>query len=815
MKNEKLQPSEALAKHFALYREEAPLLSAPEIEKLVAKRDMLPNNHPPAPSFFRRGSKFNVRRIIMTLSGITGLGLAAYLAFFSASHGTNGTDQTDQSYAAHPSHFAQAKLPQLAQPASIPAKNAPQPHANPATRGPWSAGNDQIYADLTREELARLGIVVRNDSVLSYKLNKKDSVECTELSQFTIKGIKYKGHSIGGMGIKALAPLGVNAPRFYPILMTFSNGNGAAYRIEDGKGSEIGMIGPEDAQKDFRAWLETPGTPGLHALGFTTSCYTSSPCKNCPAIVIDTVKIMIGKDLTPSPFPLMAPDIDGLSGTLKQAFLQLAHFYDGSNSIKPLFAWPKTLTIKVDTFTARNLLDQMNEEENSSSMQHLRSIMAHLNELVPVIVRIKPGTGAPGPNDFIFWYEPSEELFNALPPVQATLFRAKLNELPHCMTAPNAVMTSAEVTYCETKPQEVQVTVQDLTGKTFLIMSQSAIAGDNVLDFTTATLPSGMYILTVRDREDTLRSQRLWVENAHPKLPKEIAWRNLPHAPDEMIFVNNGGSVPLNPTSLHDDTTGMEPVGIPKIPMVELTDEPLANLGITSNSWMVTYYLSSDEPGKILSVGILRSWGAQMRTIDSDDVHVRISEIRPRLITDAIGRKRLVTNFGAGPWNSKTLAQDAEKATHEIDRLVPILFRASNTSDSIGARDLIFWYQPTPAFLAALPDSARAIAEQMINGMGNGNESIAMVHGAIEQAIAYPNPSRGRFTLKLSVKGERSLTFTLRNLLGQPVAPPTEARVKGEGEQPLDFGTIPEGVYLLDITSSHGERYLQRIVIAR
>ncbi len=36
MKNEPLQPSENLAKHFAPYREEAPLVSTPEIEKLLA-----------------------------------------------------------------------------------------------------------------------------------------------------------------------------------------------------------------------------------------------------------------------------------------------------------------------------------------------------------------------------------------------------------------------------------------------------------------------------------------------------------------------------------------------------------------------------------------------------------------------------------------------------------------------------------------------------------------------------------------------------------------------------------------------------------
>src|ERR1700722_2657634 len=85
MKNNELHQSEELAKHFANYRDEAPLLSTPQIEKLLAERDMLPNqNPPPTPSLKSRGSNQSiVRRIIMTLSGITGLAAVAYLAFFS------------------------------------------------------------------------------------------------------------------------------------------------------------------------------------------------------------------------------------------------------------------------------------------------------------------------------------------------------------------------------------------------------------------------------------------------------------------------------------------------------------------------------------------------------------------------------------------------------------------------------------------------------------------------------------------------------------------------------------------------------------
>ena len=86
-----------------------------------------------------------------------------------------------------------------------------------------------------------------------------------------------------------------------------------------------------------------------------------------------------------------------------------------------------------------------------------------------------------------------------------------------------------------------------------------------------------------------------------------------------------------------------------------------------------------------------------------------------------------------------------------MDQLIPILLRADNTSDSVGARDLIFWYKPTPEFLALLPDSARAVAQTMANGTNNAAASVTDVHGAIQQAIPFPNPSKGSFPVQLTL----------------------------------------------------------------
>jgi hypothetical protein len=72
------------------------------------------------------------------------------------------------------------------------------------------------------------------------------------------------------------------------------------------------------------------------------------------------------------------------------------------------------------------------------------------------------------------------------------------------------------------------------------------------------------------------------------------------------------------------------------------------------------------------------------------------------------------------------------------------------------------------------------------------------------------------------LSASRNITITLRNLLGQQVAAPVEAGVNSSSTnvantltQSLDFSTVPQGVYLLEISSDQGERYIERVVVTK
>ncbi len=827
MKNDTLQPSENLANHFAPYREEAPLISLPEVEKLLTGSATL-KNHPPTPSFFRRGSFFNNRRILMTLSGIAGLATFSYFAFFSnhfngtiGTTATNGPNTTQRSYLTQPSHdLATDTRSQLATPASTTAKHTSQLLKTGNVHGPWSAGNDQFYADLSPEELAKLGIVVNADTVIAYKLPPNKPLESMQLT----------AHSIGGGNAKATLPAGVNPPSFFPVLMTRNNGHGAAFVIEEkGRTQEWGMVSDDEGQKMVRDWLQSPGTPGYSPIWFKTSSFKISDT----SVEINKWTLEVGKNFAKPPMPFCVPNIDGLSESTKAALMQLANYYSGKAE-KPDFTMPKNLFLNVDTVTPQNMLDEIDSEENDATMTHLRSTMARLNELVPVIVRPKGGSGAPDTNDFIFWYEPSEALFNALPPAQAVIFREKLNTPPHCMTSPNAVLTSAEVTFCVDHPQTVHITVRDLTGKDRISWDKAAITGDNVDTFSTATLASGMYLVTVKDDDGNERTRRMWIENTHPKEPGWEYENMKPDAEHAMeTFSTFGG-----------DTTDNIQKAILNITCIVMDNEKLASIGIENNDSLAAFYHSTTKAGTVDYVGVLRNSkvkslskdpiidGVKPKFLQLNDItSVTVPTFHPLFVTDGRGVKRLfMTDFSNIPTfdaaENLRKIHEMNKKFDEADQLIPILLRADNSSDSVGSRDLIFWYKPTPEFLAALPDSERAVAQMMSSGTNNPPASATDVHGAIQEAIAYPNPSHGKFNVNVTLNAKRTITITLRNLLGQEAAPPVQTYQMGMSATPnsvtytyspwptLDFSSVPEGVYLLDISSDQGERYIERVVIA-
>ncbi len=481
------------------------------------------------------------------------------------------------------------------------------------------------------------------------------------------------------------------------------------------------------------------------------------------------------------------------SGAVLDAVLQYAHYCAGESVAKPQLEMPKTLSIKVDTVTAKEILDNMDREQNEGGLKLLHDAMERLNELIPVIVSRTRSQGAPRNEDFIFWYEPSEELFDALPPTQARTFRDRLQNHAACLATPNAVTQSANVVYCSAVDQEAEIRVRDLPGRTLVVSKEHAHSGDNTTNIGTEFLSSGMYLVTIRLSDGVEQTRRIWVENANPKMSDTTHHRSITDS-DSGIFFQT--------IAYGHDTAWVPRVGIPQIAMLELSSGQLGELGVEADEVMAKFYMRSEGSEQVKAVGVTRRSGAHFENVVSNEVHVKLGNFYPTLATDGVGRKKFTTGKFHGHHFKDSL---------QLDHLIPVLLRASTSGDSIGMGDIVFWYKPTPEFLAALPDSARILANRIYDP--RKIESVQSEHSAISKATAYPNPSKGSLTVRVAVDAPRTLSLTIRNLLGQQVLAPVSMNANGSNEEKLDLQKLPDGIYLLDITSDIGEKYVHRIVV--
>ncbi|MDP4200425.1 MAG: T9SS type A sorting domain-containing protein [Bacteroidota bacterium] len=765
---EELQHSQELAEHFAKRREEAPLLSTSEVEKLLGSRAMLPTR-----------SRNIIRRSIMTLAGISGIGAIAYFAFSGPpqQHPVHENHVRKDITASVSGQQEPIPIPMITQTAKVAsARKAACRHAPMGSLTPkgWSSGDNNYFIQLSPEERARIGLVVSGDTVYNYMLNERDTAECGSFGASFISTGSLVQH----------LPAGVHAPRFYPLLMTLGNGRGAAWRNKDA----VGWMGTQGFEEEFRNWLLKPAEPGYYALGYMKMLgYSDSTGQHYK------VTLTIGKNFPkPSLIPFSRPKLQGYSDTVINDLVQLAHYYEGSIP-RPDVVLPKSVIVKVDTTTPVLLLHQLDSLHNTASMQNLRSTMSHLDELIGVPIH---RSGHAPDSDYVLWYKPTEEFLSLLPSVKAETIRSRTGP-PSCLSMPHTATGSVNITYCVEHEGDASIMVMDLWGRSMLSSVERAHPGDNVAAINTETLASGMYLVVISTVEGA-RSQRIWIENTHPKM---VGTTENPLPRGTMPSAAERNAVLL------------------AIPHVELDSSGLARIGIESNQYMAAYHYAKKGPSIVERTAVMRSWGTMEATLDRNDVkHVTPQDFRPTFVTDGAGRKRVYlsmvdTSIKDPKAQYDALMVEETQKFASISELVPILIRELNTPDSVGARDLIFWYQPTPEFLAALPDSARAIAKIMIGQ--SSNASVQSGQGVIEKVSAYPNPSKGNFTARFTLTTLRTLTLTMRNLLGQQVAPPVVVHAEGTSEQKLDFDSLGEGVYILDVTSDAGEEYLQRVVIVR
>jgi hypothetical protein len=164
--------------------------------------------------------------------------------------------------------------------------------------------------------------------------------------------------------------------------------------------------------------------------------------------------------------------------------------------------------------------------------------------------------------------------------------------------------------------------------------------------------------------------------------------------------------------------------------------------------------------------------------------------------------------------NDKPIFQEIDDQLKNLDDLIPVLMRTSTTT-TLNPQDkntydngVIFWFAHTPELDQALAGSS--IPPSLAVHSPSDNKFLS-------NTLIYPNPAAEEATVHFSLKGARSLSFTLHDILGKRIADlgMNEYASAGEFTRQLSLGNIAPGIYLLVIASDHGEQQIERIVISR
>ncbi len=174
-----------------------------------------------------------------------------------------------------------------------------------------------------------------------------------------------------------------------------------------------------------------------------------------------------------------------------------------------------------------------------------------------------------------------------------------------------------------------------------------------------------------------------------------------------------------------------------------------------------------------------------------------------------------------------------EQEKSDVSKLIGIRI-PSNQARAEGDEYLL-WYDPTPEFIALLPERYRTGLEREVaaakkyatkceipteeerKAIPGYFDSWRSCDGVLKIASIFPNPADVKATVRFTLAEARSITITVHGLNGDRLAilEPTPVLPAGEHELPLDFTGRNVGVYLLALSTDKNETAIKRVMISR
>ena len=204
---------------------------------------------------------------------------------------------------------------------------------------------------------------------------------------------------------------------------------------------------------------------------------------------------------------------------------------------------------------------------------------------------------------------------------------------------------------------------------------------------------------------------------------------------------------------------------------------------------------------------------------------------------DSSEYKRLFTQFQQEIEQSRLRDEQEEREFEQeksdISKLIGI--RIPSKQARAEGDEYLLWYDPTPEFIALLPERYRTGLEREVaaakkyatkceipteeerKAIPGYFDSWRSCDGVLKIASIFPNPADVKATVRFTLAEARSVTITVHNLNGDRLAilEPTPVLAAGEHELPLDFTGRNIGVYLLALSTDKNETAIKRVIVSR
>lgn len=253
-----------------------------------------------------------------------------------------------------------------------------------------------------------------------------------------------------------------------------------------------------------------------------------------------------------------------------------------------------------------------------------------------------------------------------------------------------------------------------------------------------------------------------------------------------------------------------------------------------------------EKDGKKTSIEVhLPAHNDQARIQEEDDNKIPY----PKFITDDIAQHwRTVTlsSDGSTPNNLDSIS-DWVRENITSSFLIPVLVKSGKDYapvDKLRGKlrpDLIFWYEPNEFFLDKLPtDMAQEIEKEIVaiaqkeeietpfqidekkltaltpeskTPSCNYFEVCDNVKASITEYSVYPNPARSEINVELTASEDCSAVVVLTTINGSEVLRLNTVLEKNlVYKNRLDLSGLSEGIYLVNIQTSEGDKYTQRVI---